>query len=148
MSAARSGILELMQLTTFLALYAISVPVFFLIDMLWLGLIARNFYQAQLGPLLGEVNWVAAITFYLLFLVGLTIFATYPAVTRGGAVVLTAAIFGGLYGFFTYATYDLTNLATLKDWPLLVVVVDIAWGTVLGAAVAAGSVATYEAITA
>lgn len=137
-----------MQISTFLILYALSVPAFFLIDMLWLGLIARNFYQSQLGPLLGEVNWTAAILFYLIFLVGLTIFATYPAVARGSTVVLTAAGFGALYGFFTYATYDLTNLATLKDWPLLVVIVDMAWGTVLGASVAAATAYVYQMLIA
>lgn len=130
-----------MQISTFLALYAISVPVFFLIDMLWLGLIARSFYKSQLGPLLGEVNWTAAIIFYLIFLLGLTFFAAYPAAERGS--VLVALGLGALFGFFTYATYDLTNLATLKDWPLTLVLVDIAWGTVLGAAVAGLSVFAY-----
>lgn len=122
-----------MNITQFVTLYLVSVPVFFLIDMIWLGLVARDFYRAQLGNLLGEVNWVAAIIFYLVFLVGLTFFAIYPAVTEGSWK--TALLLGALFGFFTYATYDLTNLATLKDWPLLIVIVDIAWGTVLGASV-------------
>lgn len=124
-----------MNIQLFLTLYLISVPVFFLIDMLWLGLIARNFYQSQLGHLMGSVNWTAAIIFYLIFLVGLTFFAIYPSVTSG--TVVTALMLGALFGFFTYATYDLTNLATLRDWPLPVVIVDIIWGTVLGASVAA-----------
>ena len=126
-----------MNLPLFFTLYLISVPLFFLIDMLWLGLIARNFYQQQIGHLMGNVNWTAAIIFYLIFLVGLTFFAIYPAVTSG--TLVTAVMLGALFGFFTYATYDLTNLATLRDWPLPVVIVDIIWGTVLGASVAAST---------
>ncbi len=128
-----------MSIQTFLALYLISVPIFFVIDMIWLGVVAREFYQTRLGHLLGEVNWVAAIIFYLVFLVGLTIFAIYPAASSGD--ILSAVIYGALFGFFTYATYDLTNLATLKDWPLSVAIVDMIWGTVLGSAVA--GLATY-----
>jgi uncharacterized membrane protein len=129
-----------MQLHTFLTLYAISVPVFFLIDMLWLGVIASSFYRDRIGHLM-EINWTAAIIFYLVFLVGLTFFAIYPAHSAGGWQ--QAALLGALFGFFTYATYDLTNLATLKDWPLDMVIVDIFWGTVLGASVAAGTVFLY-----
>lgn len=117
----------------FITLYAISVPIFFLIDMIWLGLVARPFYQKHLAGLLGEVQWVPAIIFYFIFLLGLTFFATAPAVQ--GESWKTAVLLGALFGFFTYATYDLTNLATLRDWPLLVSVVDIIWGTVLGALV-------------
>jgi len=127
---------------TFLALYALSVPIFFVIDMIWLGFVARNFYQNRLGHLLGDVNWIAAIVFYLIFLIGLTIFATYPAAIAGK--VSQAVLYGALFGFFTYATYDLTNLATLKDWPLSVVFVDIAWGAVLGGAVAGITVYVYQ----
>lgn len=134
-----------MSIGIFLTLYAISVPIFFLIDMLWLGVVAKSFYQSRLGDLLGDVNWVAAMVFYLIFLVGLTIFATYPAVAKNS--ILTALIFGALFGFFTYATYDLTNLATLKDWPLSVVIVDIIWGTVLGGAVAVATYYVYSIFT-
>ena len=123
-----------MNIQTFVSLYLISVPLFFLVDMVWLGLLAKNFYQDKLGHLLGPVQWVPAIIFYLLFLVGLTFFATYPGVQMTS--VKTAVLYGGMFGFFTYLTYDLTNLATLKDWPMSVVVVDIAWGTFLGAIVA------------
>lgn len=122
-----------MSFTTFISLYAIAVPVFFLIDMIWLGVIAKNFYQSRLGHLLGDVNWVAAITFYLIFLVGLTYFAIYPSAEA--KAIGQAILLGALFGFFTYATYDLTNLATLRDWPLSVTIVDMVWGTVLGAAV-------------
>jgi uncharacterized membrane protein len=130
-----------MNIQTFLILYVISVPVFFIIDMIWLGFIASNFYKSRLGHLMGDINWPAAIIFYLIFLVGLTFFATYPAVAKQS--LASALLLGALFGFFTYATYDLTNLATLRDWPLSVVVVDIIWGTVLGAAVALGTYLIY-----
>jgi uncharacterized membrane protein len=133
-----------MQPLPFLILYLVSVPVFFIIDMIWLGVIARNFYQTRLGHLLGDINWGAAITFYLIFLVGLTFFATYPATLKGG--VMSAMVYGALFGFFTYATYDLTNQATLRDWPLMVTMVDMLWGTILGAAVAGLTVFIYQSL--
>lgn len=133
-----------MTIQTFFTLYVISVPVFFIIDIIWLGVVAQPFYQSRLGHLLGEVNWPAAIIFYLIFLVGLTFFALVPAEAAGAWK--TAALYGALYGFFTYATYDLTNLATLRDWPLSVVIVDIIWGTVLGAVVASITYLIYSAL--
>ena len=119
----------------FFIVYAISIPVFIIIDLLWLGVIAKPFYQTRLSHLLGDVNWVATIIFYLVFLLGLTFFAIYPTVARG--TMMTGLILGGLFGFFTYATYDLTNWATLRGWPVSVVVFDMLWGTLLGAAVTA-----------
>jgi len=80
-----------------------------------------------------EINWPAAIVFYFVFLLGLIIFAVYPQLENGWQ---TVTFYGALFGFFTYATYDLTNLSTLKDWPLDLVLVDIIWGTILGASVA------------
>lgn len=119
----------------FTKLYLATVPVFFLIDMLWLGIVAKGFYRTRLAPLLRpDVNWTAAILFYLIYIAGIILFAVSPAVDKGS--LARAAILGALFGFFTYATYDLTNLATLKGWPLSVAVVDIAWGTVLCTAVA------------
>ena len=127
--------------------YLLTTLVFFMIDLTWLGLIARAFYARHLGPLLSEqVNWVAAIVFYLLFIVGIFIFAILPAVER--ASLGRALLYGGLFGFFTYATYDLTNLATLKGWPMTVVVVDIAWGVVLTATVAGAGYAITRWLTA
>jgi len=115
-------------------LYLIALPVFFAIDFIWLALVARKFYVAQLGILMKtNINWTAAIIFYLLFIVGLIIFAIAPAVEKKS---LTHALFmGGLFGFFAYATYDLTNLATLKNWPLSITIVDMIWGTILAALV-------------
>lgn len=120
----------------YLVLYAISVPVFFAIDMVWLGFVAKDFYRAQIGHLLSDsVNWPVAIAFYLLFLIGLLIFVTVPALEAKN--LTHALLWGALFGFFTYATYDLTNWATLRDWPAFVSIVDITWGTVLSASVAA-----------
>jgi len=118
----------------FIKLYAIALPVFFTIDMIWLGLVAKNFYKSQIGFLMKpDINWTAAIIFYLLFIVGLVLFVIMPAVEKGSWTY--ALLFGALFGLITYATYDLTNLATLKDWPLIVTIVDLAWGATLGALV-------------
>ncbi len=116
-------------------LYLVSVPVFFIIDLFWLGIVAPGFYKSQIGHLLSPtVNWPVAIVFYLLFLVGLIIFAVAPAIEARAWT--HALLYGALFGFFTYLTYDLTNWATMKEWPALVSIVDIVWGTVLSGAVA------------
>jgi uncharacterized membrane protein len=118
----------------FLKLYAIALPVFFAIDMIWLGVVAKDFYRGQIGGLMkSDINWVAAIIFYLIFIVGLVIFIIAPALEEGS--ITQALIYGAVFGFITYATYDLTNLATLKDWPLKVTIVDLIWGSVLAASV-------------
>ena len=123
----------------FIKLFFIALPVFFVIDMVWLVLVAKKFYQEQIGFLMKpDINWFAAIIFYLLFIAGLVIFVISPAVEKHSWV--HALLFGALFGLITYATYDLTNLATLKDWPLLVTVVDLIWGTVLASSI---SVITY-----
>ena len=119
-------------------LYLLTIPVFFAIDILWIGLIARRFYRDQLGHLLRpNVNWPAAIIFYLLYILGILIFAVMPALEKN--LILQATLLGGLFGFLAYATYDLTNLATLKDWPVKVVVVDMIWGVVLTSSVSSAS---------
>ena len=115
-------------------IYLIAVSVFFVIDLIWLGVVAKRFYKNQIGFLMSpKVNWPAAITFYLLYIVGLVYFAISPALARESWQ--TALFTGAFFGFITYATYDLTNLATLKNWPLLVTLVDLAWGTILGSSV-------------
>jgi len=119
----------------YILLYLSLVPTFFLIDFIWLGTLAQKFYQDQIGHLLAKsFNIPAAIIFYLIFIVGIMIFAVLPALESGNWK--TATLWGALFGFFTYATYDLTNLATLRDWPLTVVLVDVLWGTILCASVA------------
>ena len=123
----------------FIKLFLIALPVFFAIDMVWLAVVAKNFYQQQIGFLMKpDINWIAAILFYLLFIVGLVVFVITPAVEKGSWTL--ALLLGALFGLITYATYDLTNLATIKDWPVLITIVDLIWGTVLAASV---SVITY-----
>ena len=123
----------------FAKLYVIALPIFFIIDMTWLGLIAKNLYRNQIGFLMTpNINWIAAIIFYLLFLIRLVFFVISPAVYNGSWS--QALLWGFLFGFIAYATYDLTNLAIVKDWPLLITVVDMIWGGVLAALV---SVVTY-----
>ncbi len=113
-------------------LWLVTVPVFLAIDALWLGLIARSFYKTHLGDLLRpDPRWGAALVFYLLFVAGLLLFAVLPALER--ATPWRAMLLGGLFGFITYATYDLTNLATLRGFPTLVAVVDLAWGFTISA---------------
>jgi uncharacterized membrane protein len=124
-----------MNISFYLKLYALTVPVFFIIDLIWLGVVAKGFYQKNLKYILSpNVNWTAAIIFYLMYIAGILIFAVLPGVAKDS--VRHAALWGALFGFFTYATYDLTNLALLKDWPLNIVVVDILWGMVLCTVVA------------
>lgn len=123
----------------FIKLYLIALTVFFAIDMVWLVLVAKKFYQEQIGFLMKpDINWFAAIIFYLLFIAGLVTFVISPAIEKHSWV--HALLFGALFGLITYATYDLTNLATLKNWPILVTIVDLIWGTVLSASI---SVITY-----
>ncbi len=122
----------------FLKLYLIALPIFFIVDMIWLAVIAKNFYKNQIGFLMKpDVNWTAAIIFYLLFLVGVVLFVIEPALEKKD--LMFALSRGALFGLITYATYDLTNLATLKDWPLKVVVVDMIWGAVLSGTVCGSS---------
>lgn len=119
-------------------LYLVALPVFLAIDMIWLGVVARNFYAKQLGTLIKpDVNWVAAIIFYLIFVAGLVVFVIAPAVEKGS--LFHALFFGALFGLVCYATYDLTNLAVAKDWPVLVTIVDLVWGAILAASVSAAT---------
>jgi len=124
-----------MNTSFYLKLYFLTVPVFFLIDLIWLGVVAKEFYQKNLKYILSpNVNWTAAIIFYLIYIAGILIFSVVPALTKDS--LRYAVLWGALFGFFTYATYDLTNLALLKDWPIIIVIVDILWGVVLCSAVA------------
>jgi len=123
----------------FIKLFLIALPVFFIIDMAWLGLVAKKFYDQHLGFLMKpDITWYAAIIFYLLFITGLITFVISPAVEKHSWS--HAILFGALFGLITYSTYDLTNLATIKDWPVIVTVVDLIWGIVLSASV---SIITY-----
>jgi uncharacterized membrane protein len=123
----------------FFKLYLIALPVFLGIDMVWLTLVAKNFYAKQIGYLMAKnPNFLAALIFYVIFIVGLVFFVITPALDR--KMWTQALLAGAFFGLVTYATYDLTNLATVKDWPLIVTIVDLIWGMFVSAAV---SVATY-----
>ncbi len=100
------------------------------LDYLWLSNTSGPIYHRALGAVMAEnPNMTAAVAFYLIYIVGIMIFAVRPAQASGDW--RTAAVFGALFGFFAYATYDLTNLATLKVWSLKVSLIDMAWGTLL-----------------
>lgn len=132
-----------MRLKLFAKLYLIVLPVFFAIDLVWLGLVARDLYDAQIGTLLKpDVNWAAAIAFYLVFIAGIVHFVLMPAVEKHS--LKQAALNGAAFGFVTYATFDLTSLALIRDWPLLITVVDLAWGTVLTASVSSIAFALHR----
>jgi len=123
----------------FITLYLIALPVFLAIDMVWLIFVAKNFYAQQIDILMKtEINWSAAIIFYLLFIVGLVVFVITPALEKNSWS--HALIYGALFGLVAYATYDLTNLATMKNWPVLITIVDLAWGMTVAASV---SIVTY-----
>lgn len=113
-----------------LKIYLITLITFLGIDSFWLGLVAPKFYRSQIGHLMAdEANfWVAGI-FYLLFIYGMVYFVIEPAIQNKD--MTQNVMRGALFGLISYATYDLTNFATLRDWTLLVTVVDMAWGTIL-----------------
>ncbi len=118
----------------YLQLYGITLLGFFAIDMVWLGFVARGFYKQHLGFLLSDKpNWYAALVFYLLFVAGMLVFAVLPGLQANS--VRKALMLGAFFGLITYATYDLTNMATIKNWPTIVTVVDMLWGAVLATAV-------------
>lgn len=113
--------------------YLAALVTLAILDALWLGVVSREFYKARLGQLLLEQPlWWAAILFYLIHAVGIAVFAVPPAVAAG--TWTAAVLYGGLFGFCVYAAYDLTNLATLRGWPMAVSLVDLAWGAVVTAA--------------
>lgn len=119
----------------FLKLYIVSLSVFLGIDFLWLGFIARKLYQKYLGYIMTDkVVWFSALLFYLIFISGLIFFVVEPALKDKG--MLYALYAGAFFGFVAYATYDLTNLATIKGWPLIVTVLDLIWGAFISGSTA------------
>lgn len=102
-------------------------------------MVAKNFYNEKLGYIMSKnPNLLAALIFYLIFIAGLIVFVITPALDK--KMWLNALLYGAFFGLVTYATYDLTNLATIKNWPLIITIIDLIWGTVLSASV---SVITY-----
>ncbi|MGB0573317.1 MAG: DUF2177 family protein [Alphaproteobacteria bacterium] len=125
------------MVTKYLATYAATLVLFLFIDGIWLGLVARNFYVQQLGSMLRPTpNFGVAGLFYALYVVGVLVFVIFPALNQGTWV--TAAAYGALFGLIAYATYDVTNMATLDGWPVVMSVVDMIWGATLTATVATG----------
>jgi len=111
-------------MAAFAKTYLLTLLPFIVLDALWLGLVAPKFYRAQIGFIMAKTpNWTAAVLFYLAYIAGLVIFVT----SREDAP-LRALLYGALFGLVCYATYDLTNLATLEGWPITVTVVDLCWG--------------------
>ena len=124
-------------MSKFLLTWLICAVVFLVIDLAWIGALAKSFYRHQIGHLLAdEFRPIAAALFYVFFVAGFVWFCVW-----GAENWKVAAISGALFGFFCYSTYDMTNYATLRDWPLQMVLVDIAWGTALTASVA--GIGTY-----
>ena len=122
----------------YLIAYIVSILVMGGLDFLWLSNTSVSLYHRDLGPLLADnPNMIVAVIFYLVFIVGILIFAVRPALASGDW--RTAALYGALFGFFAYATYDLTNFASLKVWTLRVTLLDIAWGTFLTGTVASAA---------
>ena len=117
------------------AAYFAALVFFFVVDLLWLGFAAKDYYRSSIGHLMGDgFNIPAAVVFYLVYTAGLFFFAVNPALEAGDWQ--KAAMLGAAFGFFAYATYDLTNMATLKDWPLGITLADMAWGSFLSGLVA------------
>lgn len=122
---------------SYIKLYIATLVVFFAIDIVWLGLVANKLYSKYLGFIMGPTQWLPAIIFYLLFIVGILVFVVVPGVKEGSLQM--TLVRAALFGLVTYATYDLTNLATLKDWPIFITIIDLIWGTVLSVLVSLAS---------
>ena len=119
----------------FLKHFLIALPIVFVIDIAWIGVIAKHFYRSQIGYMLRpDIRWGAAIVFYLLFAAGLTFFVIEPAAEK--KLWIEALRNGAFFGLIAYGAYDLTNLATAKGWPVAVTLADLAYGAVLSASVA------------
>lgn len=119
----------------FLVKVLVAGGVMGVIDFIWLSFVATKFYKSQIGTLLLEKpNAVAAVIFYVIYVIGIVVFVLSPALEKNSWQ--HAALYGALFGFVAYATYDLTNLATLKGFTVKLVVVDLIWGTLLTAGVA------------
>jgi uncharacterized membrane protein len=133
-------------MTRYATAYAATFIVFCGLDFLWLGFVAKGYYQSQVGTLLLEKpNLPVAALFYILYIVGVLIFAVLPALEVGQWS--RALFYGALFGFFAYATYDLTNLATLKGWSPGLALLDLAWGAVVtGISATAGYLVTRTVI--
>lgn len=115
---------------SFLKLYVVALCLFIVMDFLWLGLIAKDMYRHELGFLLAkQFKMIPALLFYFLYIAGLVFFCINPALNKHSS--LLALAYGAFFGLIAYATYDLTNLATLNNWPTKVVIIDLCWGVAI-----------------
>lgn len=118
------------MLQTYVVAYLATAIVFFGIDFIWLSTMTSSFYRSRMGEMLvDQPNFVAAALFYLVYVAGVVHLAVMPALSGGSLV--TVLVSGAVLGLVAYGTYDMTNLATLKNWSLSLSVVDMAWGTFL-----------------
>ncbi|EKZ1017388.1 DUF2177 family protein [Listeria monocytogenes] len=111
----------------FLKLFLTSAVVFLIFDLFWLLVASKKMYQQFIGDLMGDVKLAPAVIFYFIYVVGVTFFVLLPGTEKGSLCYTILA--GALFGLVCYATYDLTNLATLKDWPITMTIIDLVWGT-------------------
>jgi len=122
---------------------AILIPLG-LIDLVWLSLTSKSFYGKNIGHLMAEkADLVPAVVFYLLYSLGILVLVVSPSLGNGSGL-FKVFVLGALLGFVAYATYDLTNQATLKNWPLVVTVVDLVWGGLLTGAVGVFAVWVFK----
>lgn len=117
-------------MTGYLTAYAIATILFLAIDAIWLGIVAKNFYATQLGDLMADnIRFGVAAAFYAVYTIGIIVFAIKPGMNADSWLMVAG--YSALFGFLAYGTYDFTNLATIRDWPVIVSVVDIVWGTTI-----------------
>lgn len=129
----------------YMKMYLIAFVIFLVIDSIWLGFVAKNLYKEEIGHLMcNKPNFIAAAVFYLIFLIGLVYFVINPAIEVEDIVKLLVS--ASLFGFITYATYDLTNLATLESWPIKITIIDLIWGTSLSVMVSSATYFIYNLI--
>lgn len=132
-----------MTVSSFFKVFAATGATMFALDLVWLGVVAKGLYARHMGTLLRpDVKWVPALIFYALYVTAIVVFVVMPAVERRS--LGRALGFGAFFGLAAYATYDLTSLALIRDFPLIIVLVDLAWGTVLTAAAAAVGYAVWR----
>jgi uncharacterized membrane protein len=132
--------------TRSLIAYGASLATLLLLDFLWLGLVMREFYKGKLGAIMRERPLIVpAVLFYVVYVIGLTWFATLPGIDASSWK--RAALAAAAFGFFAYLTYDATNFATLKGFPLQVAVVDVLWGMAVSVAAATAGYFSIVALT-
>ncbi|MFC4711135.1 DUF2177 family protein [Enterococcus eurekensis] len=113
-------------MSNILRLYLMSAIVFLIFDLFWLLVVSKKMYQQMIGHLMGEVKMMPAVIFYFLYVAGVVFFVLMPGIEKQS--LISTLLSGAFFGLLCYATYDLTNLSTLKDWPVAMTLIDLAWG--------------------